>query len=205
MVQPNQTESKTEADVETEPNPKPELKMTWLSEPWTPTEHKIFRKGLVSGQTFLCTTRFSNETYAQNRNACRRLKLKCFYCNPYAMPSYMLSDSTIYVLEMNNETNQIMGIGKIVNLLHQEVYRVYDNDFYNQTYYAGHARIDRAKIRENTPEHALWHALEHICFRGRNHLKRGYCMTSFPHKILGICQRNNYHILDEIKQMFAEK
>ena len=176
------------------------IREEWLTQEWTKHDVYEFRKNSKLSNVFLCTTRFNNKTYAENRNACKRLNLKCFYSNPYVLPQHIPQGATVYVLEMNNEENKIMGIGKIQNYLQMDVYRVYENDFYNQMYFAGNERIRCDTLHEEQKQFIC--ALERLCFYGRTHLKRGHRMTCFPIKTLGLCQRNELDILDRISEMF---
>ena len=60
------------------------------------------------------TTRFNAETWKENiewreKNGWRG----CIYGVPSSMPSSIARGDIVYVIEMNNDTNKIMGIGKI--------------------------------------------------------------------------------------------
>lgn len=169
----------------------------WLSQEWTRNDAHQFRK---ESSVYLCTTRFNNQTYIENRNACKRLKVSCYYSNPYPLPQSIPQGATVYVLEMNNEENKIMGIGKINNYLQMDVYRVYENDFYNQMHFSSTERVSYENMSE--PKKRLMRALELKCFHGRGHLKRGHRMTCFPVRTLGLCKRNGLDIIEEIQELF---
>jgi hypothetical protein len=54
-------------------------------------------------------------------------------------------NSLVFVVEMNNSTNKIEGIGLIRNMLHPEKkLRVYQTGNYNRYTYYGNFRIDRS-------------------------------------------------------------
>ena len=74
------------------------IKKEWLAEPITKQEYdpSIRDRGLKE-ETYLCTTRFTNETYAQNLLARKRLKKKCLYSNSTPLP--LLSDTLVKELK----------------------------------------------------------------------------------------------------------
>ena len=64
----------------------------------------------------LSTTRFNNLTWKENCTYREKHKLKGpIYCAPMKMSETIIIDSLIFVVEMNNEKNQIEGIGLIKN------------------------------------------------------------------------------------------
>ena len=52
-------------------------------------------------------------------------------------------DSAVFVLEMNNDKNKIMGIGMVRNHPVLNKYRVYKNNNYNRYVYTGKHYINR--------------------------------------------------------------
>lgn len=125
--------------------------------------------------TFL-TTRFTRETWAEN-NRYRDTHQECIY--GLGVP---ISDKhphgPLYILEMNNTTNQLMGIGIITKKIHPRV-SIYMNPYYNRYIYKGNHYIPASDIPTEIREE-----LEARLFKGRGHLKRGKSMTQFPAKWL---------------------
>ena len=126
--------------------------------------------------TFL-TTRFTDETWAENQRYRDTHLVPCIY--GLGVP---ISDKhphmPLYILEMNNSANQLLGIGVITKKIHPRV-QIYANPYYNRYIYKGNHYIPRDKIPSSILEE-----LETKLFKGRGHLKRGKSMTQFPAKWL---------------------
>ena len=94
---------------------------------------------------FIGTTRFNDSTYEENRKWRRKHNHKgCIYALNKRIPESIPGDSLIYVLEMNNDQNKIMGIGLIRNKRDkQQRIRIYhDNPYYNRYVYHSNQRMD---------------------------------------------------------------
>jgi hypothetical protein len=130
----------------------------------------------------LATTRFNDYTWEEN---CKmRLNnniAKCIYATPLPITSRIKLDSNVFVLEMNNDKNKIMGIGLIRNHPVAGKYTVHSVHNYNRFVYIGKWRIDREDMTTNELE--ILRLLEAVCFRGINHSKRGQGITGLPMKI----------------------
>lgn len=172
----------------------------WLQDDWSRMEQCDLAR---SSEEFLCVTRFNNKTYIENKGARKRLKYESLYCNQGELHSFIKKERFVYVLEMNIEENKIMGIGRILNVLNDTIYRVYDDDFYNEKHFHGNYRVDANEMNEE--EKAFMKELEALCFRGKHHLKRGNRMTCFPWKIIGLCLYHNVDIISVIRKMFLRK
>ena len=132
---------------------------------------------------YIGTTRFSNSTYKENHDWRERFKWEgCIYgCNK-KIPQVVPHLAMVYVLEMNNETNEIMGIGLVRNYINPK-YRmcIYTSDTnYNRYIYNSSYRKPRAEINKK-----LLLALELIVFKGYGHYKRGQGITTIPWKRFG--------------------
>jgi hypothetical protein len=134
----------------------------------------------------LATTRFTNFTWEENcKFRERNPKAKSVYLTPEKMSKHILPDSMVVVLEMNNDTNQIMGIGLIKNTPIFGKYSVYKDGYYNRYAYIGTFRLDVSDMTDSEKE--MIKLLEAMCFKGCNHLKRGRGITRFPLKLLMLC------------------
>jgi hypothetical protein len=109
----------------------------------------------------------------------------------------------MFVLEMNNDTNQIMGIGMVRNHPTQNKYNVYQNDNFNRYVYTGKYRIDRESMTEE--EEIILRAFDILCFRGNQHMKRGQGLTAFPVESLCRCAYNKMDLVDFITNMFKTR
>ena len=152
---------------------------------------------------FLLTTRFNNETWEEN-NKFRSInkKIGCIYCSPEPIIKNIPIDSVIFILEMNNETNKIMGLGMIRNHPYVNKYQVYTNRNYNRYVYIGKNRIDRLEMSEKEEE--IMKFFDIICFTGNKHMKRGQGLKSFPIDILYKCKKE-LDLVKFISDMFYKR
>ena len=100
------------------------------------------------------------------------------------MAKRIVPESIVFVLEMNNDTNQIMGIGMIQNRPNQGK-RIYEDNNYNRCTYFGKYRIDRKTMTETEETVIAW--LDKQCFYVKKHLKLGQGLTAFPFSTLYRC------------------
>ena len=160
-----------------------------------------------SMKRFLLTTRFNNATLRENQEFRQKNpKIKCIYGSPVYMSKNIDSDSLIFVLEMNNDTNEIAGIGLIRNRPICGKYRIYKNetsDTYNRFTFDGSKRVDKEELEGDDLE--LIKALEYLCFNGNKHLKRGKGFKCFHKEFLFKCYVENIDIIEIIFQMFKKK
>lgn len=122
-------------------------------------------------------SRFTNETYAENKRYKENHNIKCIYGSTLPIsPSLPMID--YFVIEMNINTNKIIGIGLIEKLLSPKV-KIYSNPYFNNYIYKGKHYFPIETI--NNKEIVL--ELEKLLFYGKTHLKRGGT-TLFPKKLL---------------------
>lgn len=136
---------------------------------------------------FIITSRFNTKTMKENENfRNRNKKIGCIYCSPLPIAKWIPIDSILFVLEMNNDTNKIMGIGMMKNHpMCGNSKRVYENGNYNRYVFIGKHRIDRKQCTEEEDE--VLQALDILCFTGHKHMKRMNGLTSFPIEIMYNC------------------
>ena len=136
----------------------------------------------------VCITRYTNATWAE-RTAwlAANPEYKCIYKSPVAIKSNIPYEAPLFVLEMNNDTNQIMGVGRIVNEIRADrSYRVYTEQNYNRYTYLGRQRVDRDDILQQKEYVPVIETLERMLFYGARHVKRGQGIHELPYRI-----RNN--------------
>ena len=130
----------------------------------------------------IVTTRFTNETWNENKTYCEKHKnqLQCAYGVPLQTNNGFAHDDVLFVLEMNNEENRIMGVGMVKNepLFRNSIYKIYDNQDYNRYVYLGKNRIDRSEMNED--EENICKVFEILCFTGKRHQKRLSGIKAFP-------------------------
>ena len=117
----------------------------------------------------LASTRFTNKTYREREAFMRRNNIECIYGTNRRINKSLLLNQLMFVVEMNNETNQIMAIGLIRNMLCDPQY-IYEDQNYNRYIYMGNYRILRQDIEEYDKK--IVEVLEQILFKGRSNAKR---------------------------------
>jgi len=162
-----------------------------------------FRSFQKSMTKFVCTTRFNNITWEENRKYTKDHKVAhCIYGSPYLLKKNIPDDSIVFVLEMNNDENKIMGVGLIRNHPICGKHRIYKNGNYNRYAYIGSMRISRENM--NSEEEKIMKAFDILCFKGDKHMKRGSGITCFPDEILFRCM-NIVNLVEFISSMFKKR
>ena len=151
----------------------------------------------------LAFTHFDSKTYKENRDWCTKNNyLGCIYGSPIQISTSIDPDTTLYVLEMNNTTNRIMGIGVIVPGIRTVTrVRIYSDQNYNRFIYNSKYRIDLEK--DYIPLSVLKKivVLETMLFYGSRHCKRGQGIQLLPLWIR-LTPANN--ILAELQKYFIK-
>jgi len=152
---------------------------------------------------FLASTRFTNETYAQNTLYRETHSLREYiYCQRKRIKSSIPLNSLLYIVEMNNSTNQILGIGLIKNfIVTDKFYKVYSSTDFNLYTYKTIYRLDRDELVGFDAD--LVCALETICFKGKSHLKRIPGISIIPDKLLQSFSHISF--VRELNQAFSIK
>jgi len=145
---------------------------------------------------YIGSTRFTNYTYEENLKWRERFKWKgCVYgCNK-KMQLTVPHLALVYVIEMNNDTNKIMGIGLVRNYINPKYKMcIYKSDTnYNRYIYNSAYRKDRTEINKK-----LLTALELILFKGYGHYKRGQGITTIPWRRFGDNGTNIYKLFQDL-------
>lgn len=144
------------------------------------------------------TTRFNTRTFEENRKFCQDNHIiGCLYGLPVSMPSMVRRGEMVFIIEMNIETKQIMGIGKVINFRHRDkYYRIYSEPGYNRYIYKGIHRIPSDNIQDKE----CLNILEKILFKGKGHMCRGHGITRLDPKKL---TENKEKIKKFLKQLFV--
>jgi hypothetical protein len=152
----------------------------------------------------LVSTRFTNKTLHENRAYRDKIGNPfCIYGSPQEFSPKILHDAVVFVVEMNNEKNQIEGIGLIRNHPHTDkYYKIHYDGNYNRYVYKSNYFIDRCTlIRQNNN---IVIALDYILFKEKTHLKRGSGFTTIPEKLLKHSICIDIDMKKEIKSLFVE-
>lgn len=126
----------------------------------------------------LYTTRFNDATHGELLHFLKSRKKSCVYAVPMQISARLPCEKILFVLEMNNSQNKIMGIGMIKNHPFLKKYQIFSNHNYNRYSYIGQCRIDKTEM--DAKECEVVEALEYFCFKGPTHLKRQQGLTKFP-------------------------
>ena len=132
------------------------------------------------------TVRFNNKTWNEHEEWCERNNWNgCIYGLDKQIPEKVPYGSSIYIIEMNNTTNEIMGIGKIKYIfLSENRVKIYNDENYNRFVYKSKYRKNRDELLSiNTP---LIEDIEKILFKGSRHFKRGHGVIMIPHDRFGM-------------------
>jgi hypothetical protein len=147
-------------------------------------------------------TRFNTETWMQYARFTENHETG-YYTAPKQITRKTPLHKTIIVLEMNNDSNTIMGIGIVKNYCEPARARIYEDKNFNRYTYKHRApRIDRSQL--NMEECLLLRYFESVCFRGSRHLKRGAGITIMPTRIIEHCLKF-VNIFDSFKKMFTRE
>jgi len=131
----------------------------------------------------LCATRFNNNTFIEYINQSENIKDKWIYNTPVKISETIFPNDTLYVLEMNNSTNMIEGIGIIKNkFITNRRYKIYSDQNYNRYSYNCLYRIKRQQLDDN--EEKIFKILDIILFKGYKHFKRGHGIQKLPNWII---------------------
>ena len=132
---------------------------------------------------FIGVVHFNNETFQENESWREANNYKgCVYGLDKRIENIPYEESII-IIEMNNETDEITGIGQIHNILKEENRsRIYRNENYNRIVYKGKKRISREELLIRNKD--MIEYLERILFKGSRHFKRGAGVIKIPHNRL---------------------
>jgi hypothetical protein len=144
----------------------------------------------------LSTTRFINSTWDSNINYRNKHNISgCIYGSPLEMSPKILYDSLVFIVEMNNEKNNIEGIGLVRNRPYlDKYYNIYKDGNYNRFIYKSNYYIDREKLIRY--DEALVNLLEYILFKEKSHLKRGSGFTTITSKLVASKKKEECKKLD---------
>jgi hypothetical protein len=147
------------------------------------------------------TGRYDNDTWNASLQYRAKKNFACIYAPPCRLSPLIDLNSPVFVVEMNNSTNQIMGIGLINNkLVTDKVYKVQADSNCNRYIYIGEYHISRELLDTYNP--FLVYVLDEILFKGYTHSKRGTGLTKIPEKVLKFDVCEGLDIKTEIRNIF---
>ena len=127
----------------------------------------------------ITTTRFNNNSYEENKRFRENDNLSCIYGTSLKIKESIPYKQNIFVIEMNNQENKIMGIGFVKNqLIDDKKYKIYTDKVYNRYIYKGSLHLTRDQLDSN--ERVFLEKLELLLFKGARHSKRAQGITVLP-------------------------
>lgn len=128
----------------------------------------------------ICSTRFKTDTWNENATWKKNNNFNGgIYNTPKVLNTSILQDSLVFILEMHNDENRLMGIGLIKNVIHvDKYYKVYADNNYNRYTYKTTCRIDCEEFKKD--EMMYIQIMETLLFKGSAHSKRGHGITLLP-------------------------
>ena len=148
----------------------------------------INKTKIIPKRHYLMTSRFNNKSFREMREYCCDSKsAKVVYGSPKEISMYVPRDAIMFILEMNNDENRIMGVGLVKNNPYPNKHVIYEDGNWNRYNFVGKHRIDRNELKED--EEWIFKALDIICFTGCRHQKRNQGITIFPPDMLERCKK----------------
>ena len=150
----------------------------------------------------LVSNRFTDSTIEENKNYRQKHSIEgCIYGSPQRLSPKIDINALLQVIEMNNTTNKIIGIGIIRNNIQTDkYYQIYKTGNYNRYIFKGNYYLDREILPKE-----LVNGLEYILFKEKSHMKRGSGMTIIPDKLLRHSKLGELDIKQEIIKAFWSK
>jgi hypothetical protein len=149
---------------------------------------------------YIGCTRFNNSTYQENLDYRFKNDISVIYGSALKIRNIYLPDSLIFVVEMNNDTNKIEGIGLIRNsLVHNKRHKIYEHIEYNRYIYSGKYGIKRDLIDSDIIE-----ICDTILFKGKSHLKCRSGITIITEKLFTHWDYELDVLKDKIKCLFLK-
>jgi len=107
----------------------------------------------------------------------------------------------MFILEMNNERNQVVGVGLVANRIATDSrHKIYTWGNYNRYVYKSEYRIDREQLTGR--EETIMKIFDIILFTGLGHLKRGHGITKVPKRVTEV---KGIDLEEEVRKMFTSR
>jgi hypothetical protein len=151
---------------------------------------------------YIACTRFNNETYNENMKYREKNNEIAIYGTSTKIRNIYPIGCIIFVVEMNNETNKVEGIGLIRNNL--DIYKrrkIYSNGDYNRYIYKGNYWLSREELINKNKE--VIDILDIILFKGKSNLKRFSGITIITDKLFRHWDYELYKLKKEITNLFV--
>ena len=129
----------------------------------------------------ILTIRYTNDTYNEVKTYCETHSKNSWIYSTEYMPKNIQDDAKfMFMIEMNNTTNQITGIGMTrtkLSDMKRRKYRIHEVVEKNNYQITTTCRKNRSEM--NTFEETVMNLLDNICFKNRGHHKNLKGIASF--------------------------
>lgn len=147
----------------------------------------------------LASTRFNSKTYQEYQEYKETKQIECIYGAPQKIKQSIPLNTLLFVVEMNNEKNQIEGVGLIRTMIETDRHFIYNDNNYNRYIYRGQYHITREEMQHDVD---ILNILELIVFKGYTHIKRHSGITIIPAKLLECDRVRGIDLTERMKQLF---
>jgi hypothetical protein len=149
----------------------------------------------------IASTRFNNTTYKENMDCRRKTEEPVLYGTGIRIHQKYEIGCLMFVFEMNNEENQIEGIGLIKNqVAHEKKYKIYSDTDYNRMIYRGSHWLSREQLIMLDEE--LVTIFDQMLFKGKSHLKRQSGITVVTEKLTKNWEQDLDQLKRRVKDLF---
>ena len=150
----------------------------------------------------IACTRFTEGTLIENFRYRETRAIPCIYGSPIPTNEKYSADTHFFVVEMNNTTNQIVGIGFVQNKpCKDRTYIIHDMTTsvcnYNRYIFKGDKWIPRDQLPASVIE-----IFDKILFKGKSHLKRIRGVSVVTNKLFSRWEYNQAEIIEQMKTLF---
>jgi hypothetical protein len=152
----------------------------------------------------IASTRFNNATYKENIDYRKKTGESVLYGTSTSIHQKYEIGCVMFVCEMNNEENQIEGVGLIKNqVVHEKKYKIYSDSDYNRIIYRGSHWLSREELLLLDEE--LVTIFDKMLFKGKSHLKRQSGITVITEKLTKNWQQDLDQLKRRIKELFINQ
>jgi hypothetical protein len=154
---------------------------------------------------YLASTRFNNDNWHENYTYKQKHNINgVIYGTNIRIKCTHSVGALFFVIEMNNQTNTIEGIGLIRNqLILDKRYNIYSNGDYNRYIYKGDYWLSREKLLYYDKE--LVEIFEQILFKSKRHLKRQSGISVVSSLLFEKWDYNDEIIKKDLKEIFIKE
>jgi hypothetical protein len=150
---------------------------------------------------YIACTRFNNATLQENMDYRLKNNEPAIYGAALKIRNIYPIGCLIFIIEMNNDTNKIEGIGLIKNNLVNNINnKIYQNYQYNRFIYKGKYWVSRETIVSFNS--SIIDIFDKILFKGKTHLKCRTGITIITNKLLSHWNYEIENLKQQIKQLF---